>query len=51
MSTKHTATCLEYIHVNHPEIPESIKNEKVISDEIDGKLKTELTSFISKFIA
>ena len=39
----------EYIKTNYPEIPASIKDSKVISDEIDETLKKAIDSFKAEF--
>ncbi|MDO4966799.1 MAG: F0F1 ATP synthase subunit alpha, partial [Lachnospiraceae bacterium] len=40
----------EYLKTNYPEIPNSIKDTKEISDETDNKLKTALESFKKDFL-
>jgi F-type H+-transporting ATPase subunit alpha len=39
---------LEYLKTSHSEILESIRNEKILSKDIEEKLKNVLTSFISE---
>ena len=39
----------EYIKTNYPEIPSSIRDEKVITDEVDEKLKKAIESFKAEF--
>ena len=40
----------EYLRTNYPEVPESIRDTKVVSDEAEEKLKKAVADFKEDFL-
>ena len=40
----------EYVDRRHPELPEMIRTEKKITEEVEAKLKEVLESFVGQYV-